>query len=262
MGRLSPTLCLAFECEPAFAESEYFPLREINLRIMRNEAFSHQRRIMKEQSEETRIVVAELFREMESSVTAYGPGAVKAQRLVDGTAFFPGGIGLWRGLEPHGEAPPNFPRCPIMILGHNFDKVAGLEASWVRGVELMGGATWLILRRNLETAKVDKLDCFFTNVFVGLQPVKSPGKVIANEEYYKQCRDFLVRQIKRVKPRLVATLGIPAEEQYLLSGSQAPYVSLVHPMYPFTLGRNGDKCAAIVANEAAKLRNALDALTA
>ena len=72
-----------------------------------------------------------------------------------------------------------------MILGHNFDKVAGLEASWVRGVEVMGGATWLILLRYLEAAKVNKLDCFFSNVFVGLQPVKSPGKVAAGKEYFE-----------------------------------------------------------------------------
>ena len=148
-----------------------------------------------------------------------------------------------------------------MILGHNFDKVAGLEASWERGVEVMSGATWLILRRYLGTARVDKLDCFFTNVFVGLQPVKSPGKVIADQEYYEQCRAFLHAQIALVKPRLVATLGIPAEEQYLLSGCQTPYVPLVHPMHPFTLGRDGEECAAIVASEAAKLRKALDALT-
>lgn len=211
--------------------------------------------------EETSVVVADLFKKMESTVTAYGPKAVKVHRRVEGTAFFPGGIGLWRGLEPHGEAPANFPRCPIMILGHNFDKVAGLEASWVRGVEVMGGATWLILLRYLETAKVDKPDCFFTNVLVGLQPVKSPGKVIAAEEYFEQCRAFLHLQIARVKPRVVATLGIRAEEQYRLSGCQTPYVRLAHPMYPFTLGRNGEKCAAIVASEAAKLRKALDALT-
>lgn len=216
---------------------------------------------MEDRLEETPAVVDYLFKKMESTVTAYGPGAVKVHRRVDGTAFFPGGIGLWRGLQPHGDAPSNFPRCPIMILGHNFDKVAGLEASWVRGVEVMGGATWLILRRYLETAKVDKLDCFFTNVFVGLQPVKSPGKVIADKEYFEQCCAFLHQQIARVKPRLVATLGIPAEKQYLLSGCGIPYVALVHPMYPFTLGRDGEGCAAIVASEAAKLRKALDALT-
>ncbi len=86
--------------------------------------------------EATSAVAADLFIKMESTVTAYGPGAVKVHRQVDGTAFFPGGIGLWRGLEPHGEAPLNFPSQPIMVLGHNFDKVAGLEASWTRGIEL------------------------------------------------------------------------------------------------------------------------------
>jgi hypothetical protein len=215
---------------------------------------------MEEQAEETYAVVADLFNEMETTVTAYGPGAVRVHRRVDGTAFFPGGIGLWRGTQPHGAAPPHFPFHPIMILGHNFDKVAGLEASWVRGIELMQGATWLVLRRYLEAATVDETECFFTNVFVGLQPIKSPGKVIAEEEYFVQCRAFLHRQIARVKPRLVATLGIPAEHQYRLSGCQTPFVSLAHPMYPFTLGRNGEKCAAIVASEAAKLRDALDVL--
>jgi uracil-DNA glycosylase len=148
-----------------------------------------------------------------------------------------------------------------MILGHNFDKVAGLEASCKRGIELMNGATWLILRRYLEEADVDFSECFFTNVFVGLQPVKSPGEVIADKTYYEQCRTFLNWQIEKIEPRLVATLGIPAEEQYRARNCLTPYVSLVHPMYPFTLGRNSERCAAIVATEAAKLRKALDALT-
>ena len=150
---------------------------------MRAEAFPREGWIMEEQLEETSVVVADLFEKMESTVTAYGPGAVKVHRRVDGTAFFPGGIGLWRGLDPQGAAPSHFPRRPIMILGHNFDKVAGLEASWKRRIEVMGGATWLILQRYLETAKADMLECFFTNVFVGLQPVKSPGKMIASADY-------------------------------------------------------------------------------
>ena len=216
---------------------------------------------MKEQLEATAVVAADLFKKMESTVTAYGPGAVKVHRRVNGTAFFPGGIGLWRGLEPNGDTPPNFPRCPIMILGHNFDKVAGLDASCVRGIELMEGATWVILRRYLEKADIDMRDCFFTNVLVGLQPLKSPGKMIADERYYEQCRTFLQCQIERVKPRLVATLGIPAGEQYLLSGCRTHHVALTHPMYPFTLGRNGSKCAEIVSREAAKLKNALASLT-
>jgi uracil-DNA glycosylase family 4 len=208
----------------------------------------------------TETVISNLFETMERTVKSYGPGAVKVHRRIEGTAFFPGGIGLWRGLDPYGEALFGFPTSPVMILGHNFDKVAGLEASWKRGVEKMAGATWLILRRYLQTAGVDESECFFTNVLVGLQPLKSPGKMVADDDYYEECRTFLHEQIRLIKPRLVATLGKPAKAQYLLSACDTPYVGLVHPMYPFTLGRNGDKCAEIVVAEAAKLRDAINEL--
>jgi hypothetical protein len=210
--------------------------------------------------EKTDAVVNDLFNEMESTVTSYGPGAIKATLRVNGTAFFPGGIGLWRGLEKHGPIPSYFPSCPVMILGHNFDKVAGLEASCKRGVELMNGSTWRILRRYLEAANVDKSDCFFTNVFVGLQPIRSLGEMVADEDYKKQCRTFLHKQISRIKPRLVATIGLPAAEQYALSGCSAPVVELRHPSYACAKGSDGEQCASIVALEAAKLRNTLDKL--
>jgi uracil-DNA glycosylase family 4 len=215
---------------------------------------------MKHQLEKTEVVVADLFQDMESTVTAYGPGVIRATRLVDGTAFFPGGIGLWRGLEPHGETPFFFPKSPIMILGHNFDKVAALEASWLRGIGLMDGPTWLVLRRYLEAAEVDKLDCFFTNVFVGLQPIRSIGNMVAAEEYKEQCRTFLHKQIKRVKPRIVVILGIPAAKQFHKIGCQTPSVQLNHPYYAFAKGRDGEECASIVVSEAAKLRRALNTL--
>jgi len=200
--------------------------------------------------EDAEVVVADLFLEMESTVTAYGPGAIKVMLRIDGTAFFPGGLGLWRGLEKHGTPPVKFPRFPIMILGHNFDKVKGLADSHKRGIELMNGSTWRILRRYLEVAEISKSDCFFTNVFVGLQPIKS------------QCRAFLLRQVERVKPRLIATLGIPAAEQYHLSGCKAPIVELHHPSYACAKGSDGPECASIVASEAAKLRRKLDTLSA
>jgi len=209
------------------------------------------------QPEKTATVVSDLFAEMDSTVSAYDAGAIRATRRVNGTAFFPGGIGLWRGEMPDGAAPIWFPSSPIMILGHNFDKVAGLEASWRRGIELMEGGTWLILRRYLEAAKVDPLDCFFTNVFMGLQPTRSVGDVVSGDKYKQQCRTFLRWQLKRVKPRLVVALGIPAAEQYRLSGCDAPFVSLYHPLYAFSKGRNGEECASIVAREGAKLNHAL-----
>jgi hypothetical protein len=216
--------------------------------------------ITKTQSEESAVVVSDLFEELETTVTAYGPGAIKADLRVDGTAFFPGGIGLWRGLKPHGGAPPFFPQSPVMILGHNFDKAAGLEASWKRGMELINGPTWLVLRRYLAAAEVAIQDCFFTNIFVGLQPILSIGEMVADDMYREQCRTFLHKQIKRVKPQLVAILGKPAAQQYQLSGCQIPFVRLNHPYYAYAKGKDSKECASIVASEAAKLRNALDAL--
>lgn len=215
---------------------------------------------MEEQPEKTDVVVSDLFEEMESTITAYGPGAIKAFRRVDGTAFFPGGIGLWRGLEPYGDAPFYFPQSPIMLIGHNFGTVKQLEDSWVCGIEPMNGLTWRILRRYLEMANVAKTVCFFTNVFVGLQPIRSKGEMAASDEYKSQCRTFLHKQIKRVKPCLVAILGIPAAEQYLLSGCKVPFIELYHPSYPCRLGSNGEECASIVASEAAKLERALEAV--
>jgi hypothetical protein len=90
---------------------------------------------------DTQAVVSELFASMETHVNAFGAGALKVTRRIEGTAFFPGGIGLWRTTVPFGVAPRYFPQRPIMILGHNFDKVAGLEASYRRGIELMDGPT-------------------------------------------------------------------------------------------------------------------------
>jgi hypothetical protein len=162
--------------------------------------------------QETEFVMRELFDAIESTVTAYGPGALKVARRVGGTAFFPGGIGLWRGLEPSGQVPRYFPESPIMFLGHNFDKVAVLEKSYSRGIERMDGPTWLVLRRYLQMAKVDEADCFFTNVFVGLQPKRSIGTMVADDEYRRKCRVFLQKQIDRVRPRFVATLGKHAAE--------------------------------------------------
>ncbi len=70
---------------------------------------------MEAQTRETAVVVADLFTKMECTVDAYGPGAIKVARRVEGTAFFPGGVGLWRTLEPWGVAPLLFPRSPLSL---------------------------------------------------------------------------------------------------------------------------------------------------
>lgn len=203
-------------------------------------------------------IITDLFAEMERTITAYGPGTLKIDDRISGTAFFPGGIGLWRGLSSNSPAPTALPSTSVMILGHNFDKVSAFKASCRRGIELMEGGTWLILRRYLEAAEVRPEDCFFTNIYVGLQPVTSRGEMEASELYKEQCRAFLHYQIEKTQPRLVAILGIPAAEQFHLSGCGAPHVELNHPSYAFQCGRDGKKCAGIVAENARRLRTALE----
>jgi hypothetical protein len=72
---------------------------------------------MEEQPEKTEVVTDNVFREMESTVTAYDDSVIRIEterlridvrRFVDGTAFFPAGIGLWRGPHPGGDAPSIF----------------------------------------------------------------------------------------------------------------------------------------------------------
>jgi hypothetical protein len=234
--------------------------------------------LMEEQPEKTEVVIDRLFREMESTVTAYGPGAIQieaeririgAKRFVGGTSFFPAGIGLWREDHPHGPAPEYFPRSPIMILGHNWGAVhelAGAHAlGWDGRADGSFGPTWNYLRRYLEAAKhlkadkVDETDCFFTNVFVGLQPCQAVGRMNAGRKFKKQCRAFLCKQIEIVKPRLVATLGAEAREQYAISRCTIQSVALLHPSYVsrhYPAGRRDLKAAG----EGAKLGAKLDTL--
>jgi hypothetical protein len=216
---------------------------------------------MTERLEEASVVLKDLADEMRAAITAYGPGAIPVTQPVNGTAVHPGGTGLWRGLLPWGENPFYFPSAPVEFLAHNFGTVRSHALSCERGIEPMNGPFWLVLLRYLEEANVDPMDCFFTNVFTGLQPHKAKGEMVASDEnkdkYKQQCRDFLCKQVNRVKPRLVAILGTFAAEQYQLSGCKYPYVELDHPLYGYSKGRYGKECASIVTRNAIKLRKAL-----
>jgi hypothetical protein len=212
---------------------------------------------MSDRMEDPRAVVGDLFEEMDRTVTAYGPGVVKIDKCVNGTAFFPGGIGLWRGLLPIGAIPPEFPRRAVMILGHNFDSAARLDTFCKSGVEPMGNGTWLILREYLRLARLRPEDCFFTNIYVGLQPLVSIGELEVSDLFKEQCRNFLNYQVERTKPSLIAVLGIPAREEFSFSSCRTDHVELDHPSYAAQCGAT-PKRDLIVARAAAKLSAALD----
>lgn len=220
---------------------------------------------MHEHPAETEVVIGKLLNAMKSTVTAYSEGARKVeaelekigvQRFVNGTSFFPVGKGLWRGERPGGDVPFSFPQSPIMILGHNWGAVHELAVAHENETDGMNGNTWRILRRYLAVAGVCESDCFFTNVLVALQPDRSMGSMKAGREFPKQCRSFLCEQIEIVKPRLVATLGSYAADQYRRAKCAKPFVPLIHPSYVcrhFKAERHKD----IIKQEADKLSKAL-----
>jgi hypothetical protein len=180
-------------------------------------------------------VIDRLFSAMRSSVRSYGAGAIEVHNQIDGTAFFPGGSGLWRGLEPYGKLPDEFPDSPIMFLGHNFDSVRGYQQSSNRGIERMNTGTWYFLIRYLMAADLNPANAFYTNAFVGLQPEKANGTMFANEAFYQECRTFLVEQISTVRPRLIVALGQNAARELDLVAARlpppqiVPSIQLIHP---------------------------------
>ncbi len=163
-------------------------------------------------------VVQDLLDEMYRLVTDYPDGLHMTGRtvadLIAGTACFPGGSGLWRGNGLGGPLPDNFPERPIMFVGHNFDSVA----AYGRAVQQKGevdSTFWRNLKEFLGNAgPLDPSDCFFSNALMGLKPDKPDGKMPPCKAYRHQCQQFLVSQVRIVRPRAVVTLGGEAEAQW------------------------------------------------
>ena len=128
-----------------------------------------------------------------------------------GTAFFPGGYGLW---NPHETFPlPAFPVGGVMVLGQDFHSEVGYQASLARGHESRTQPTWRNLLPLLKKSGIGPEECFFTNVFMGLRAGTAtmgtfPGA--KNPGFVHHCQDFLVTQISVQRPSLIVTLGIHA----------------------------------------------------
>ncbi|WP_243322280.1 uracil-DNA glycosylase family protein [Geothrix sp. SG200] len=181
-----------------------------------------------------RQVISELLAEKQRIVTQFHPLVAdtgnRIEDLIDGTAVFPGGSGLWRGPGFHGALPENFPDSPIMIIGHNFDSETGYKNSKIRGGELQAPHTfWGVLLAYLKSAELSPFDCFFTNVLMGLKPGSATGPMPSSKIFESQCLQFLVKQIQTVRPRFIITLGVDAYKRV----DKAPLsVSLHSAMHP------------------------------
>ncbi|MEO7000431.1 MAG: hypothetical protein ABI068_01325 [Ktedonobacterales bacterium] len=140
-------------------------------------------------------------------------GVVKPTGRIGGTAFFPGGAGLFDATLS--EPLPPMPVGGILVIGYNFDSEAGFMRSLERSTENLNGPTWRPLLVLLDRVGIDKHVCFFTNAYMGLKA----GRVATGEfpgardaDFVQRCRAFMLEQLRVTQPRLILSLGthVPA----------------------------------------------------
>jgi hypothetical protein len=152
----------------------------------------------------------QLWYEVDGAVLPYPQGVAPVPEPIRGTAFFPGGLGLWLG---RGDAPIRLPRAQALIVGQDFNSAAAYERAFELGTEIDTSATWRNLRPILATAKLPLEACVFTNFYMGLREIgpetgSFPG---AKDAAFKnRCASFFRRQLDVWQPKLILTLGLPA----------------------------------------------------
>lgn len=136
---------------------------------------------------------------------------------ITGTAFFPGGFGLW---DPHGII-PDLPSRPVVIVGNNWGTPEDHQWARDQGMEYSETwpekerrrcPTWWHLTQILRGAGVSVHSCFFTNAYMGLKADNSRnvGDFPSTPDFDRQCREFLRFQMLQLAPSVVVAMGKPA----------------------------------------------------
>jgi hypothetical protein len=158
-----------------------------------------------------REVVQQLLDAMDEIVDSYHPAVGRTARTVDeliqGTAFFPGGSGLWRGNVLGGALPEHFPDRPIMFVAHNYDSITAHARGRTRGGEVDSFFWRCALIPYMDGANIEPENAFFTNALMGCKPGSATGDMPSVPGYERQCSDFLKKQIEIVHPRVVVAFG-------------------------------------------------------
>lgn len=141
-------------------------------------------------------------------VQPYPPGVVPVDKMIDITAFFPGGKGLWS--EEHSDIMPN-----ILVLGQDFSTLDDYKKILRNQSADLGCPTWRNLIKLFDEVSIDLKQCFFSNVFMGLRKEgsltgKFPGA--RDKEFVRRNLEFLLFQIDSIRPKIIITLGRPASE--------------------------------------------------
>jgi Uracil-DNA glycosylase len=130
---------------------------------------------------------------------------VPVTEMLDVTAFFPGGRGLWK--EEVSEVFPS-----ILILGHDFSTVTFYEKMRAAGTNEINGPTWRNLIHLFYEVDLNLSNCFFSNVYMGLRnSTKMTGTFPGSRDkaFVNRNLEFLRFQIETIQPKIIITLGMP-----------------------------------------------------
>lgn len=147
---------------------------------------------------------------MQAAVRPFPPGVSAVPEPIQGTAFFPGGLGLWFE-SPTTDHDVDFPTGGCMVVGQDFNSIAAYERARQKGSELGTSPTWQVLRRLLTRFGLQPERCFYTNAYMGL---RIEGREIGrfpgyrDSEFVTRCAMFFRRQLSVARPRLILTLGM------------------------------------------------------
>ncbi|EKD25918.1 MAG: hypothetical protein ACD_79C01444G0001 [uncultured bacterium] len=149
-----------------------------------------------------------LFQRRDEIITAYPESISRMEGMLLGTAFFPGGQGLFIENPQH---EPEFPFGKIMVLGQDFDNATGFRDTIQKGVyDELDSKTWIYMRPLFEHAEINLYDCFFTNAIMGVRNTEGnigTSPAFNSPEFLQQCRQFFIHQLTIQKPKLVIVLG-------------------------------------------------------
>jgi hypothetical protein len=143
-------------------------------------------------------------------VEPYPADVLRVPGCIGGTAFFPGGAGLWKLAK---EPIPDFPVYGVMVLGQDFHSEDGFWESFRQGTEVSVTRTvptWQQLLPLLEEAAIPLKQCFFTNAYMGLRQgstTTGPFPGARDAAFLERCRRFLLRQVEAQQPAMILALG-------------------------------------------------------
>ncbi|EKD26257.1 MAG: hypothetical protein ACD_79C01298G0002 [uncultured bacterium] len=152
--------------------------------------------------------IEHLFQQLDEIVTAYPATICRMEGMLPGTAFFPGGQGLFIANPEH---KPEFPFGKIMVLGQDFDNATGFRSTIQNGdYDELNTPTWRIMLPLLKNVGINLSTCFFTNAIMGVRNAEGnigTSPAFNSPEFLQQCQDFFIHQLTIQKPKLVIVLG-------------------------------------------------------